>query len=90
ALSPKDGDEGSSTSARLEEMINTALERTDHLEQNLIAAANGHNFQLPDQAREELQSQIDDLKSRSTSCETRLLQELARVSEAGSTLAILV
>ncbi|CAE7722709.1 EMB2654, partial [Symbiodinium microadriaticum] len=74
-----------STKVHLEEMINTALERTEHLEQSFIAASSGPGAGLAEQVskcRQDLQAQIEDLKNRSTSCETRLLQELERVSEA--------
>lgn len=73
-----------STKVHLEEMINTALERTEHLEQSFIAASSGPAAGLAEQVskcRQDLQAQIEDLRNRSTSCETRLLQELERVSE---------
>jgi len=85
--SPKDGEEDRVSQARLEEMISTALERTEHLEQSLVAMTNGHSHSTSKTSNEvaeihaNLQAEINDLKSRSTSCETRLLEELARVSK---------
>lgn len=84
-VSPKDGEDPGVSQARLEEMIGTALERTEHLEQSLVAVTNGHSAKISSEvsdAHAYLQAEINDLKSRSTSCETRLLEELARVSEA--------
>eukprot|EP00435_Cladocopium_sp_Y103_P025881 s4866_g6.t1 len=78
-VSPKDGED---PGARLEDCFGkgwlsclaSPLWATEHLEQSLVAMTNGHSSKISSEVSDStayLQAEINDLKSRSTSCETR-------------------
>ncbi|CAE8582108.1 unnamed protein product [Polarella glacialis] len=80
----------------LEDMVSATMERTEQLEQNFVAVSSqwqdlgdlktqledlSSQFQGASLQFTSLSSELDDLRSRNTSCETQLMSEMAGISQ---------